>query len=322
MRKVLLIVATATAAVAPMTLARAAWPDRPINFIVPWGAGGGTDQVARIFAAGLEKQLGQPVNVVNKTGGNGIVGHAAISTAAPDGYTVGACTSEITYFKTVGLGAITPDSFTLVSRLATIPAGVTVSAKSPYKDLKALMADIKAKPKGTFTTSGSGAGGPWHMAIAGLTKAAGMPADQVKFVPSQGGAPALQDLVAGGLTMVTASPIEAKALSEAGSVRILATMDEKRLSSFPNVPTVKEATGLDWSLVNWFSFCAPKGLSPDILAKLADAGGKAHASAMVQDPLKKRGITPVWDGPVAFKAFAAKFATTAAALLKDLGLAK
>lgn len=322
MRKSLLTLAAAAAAIVPASLAHAAWPDRPITFIVPWGAGGGTDQVARVFAAGLEKQLGQPVNVVNKTGGNGIVGHSAISTATADGYTVGACTSEITYFKTVGLGAITPDNFTLVSRLATLPAGVTVAANSPYADLKALMADIKAKPKGTFTTSGSGAGGPWHMAIAGLTKAAGMPADQVKFVPSQGGAPALQDLVAGGLTMVTASPIEAKALAEAKAVRILVTMDDRRLSSFPDVPTVKEATGLDWSLVNWFSFCAPKGLPADVLAKLTDAGAKAHASDMVQGPLKQRGITPVWDGPEAFKAFATKFAATAEALLKELGLAK
>lgn len=322
MRRSLLTLLTAAIITGPATLASAAYPDRPITLIVPWGAGGGTDQVARVFAAGLEKPLGQPVNVVNRTGGNGIVGHAAIATGAADGYTVGACTSEITYFKTVGLGDITPASFTLVSRLATIPAGITVAANSPYKDLKALMADIKAKPKGTFTTSGSGAGGPWHMAIAGLTKAAGLPADQVKFVPSQGGAPALQDLVAGGITMVTASPIEAKALAEAKSVRVLTTMDEKRLSSFPDVPTVKEATGLDWSLVNWFSFCGPKGLPKDVLAKLAEAGGKAHASDMVQGPLKQRGITPLWDGPDAFAKFAERYAATAAALLKDLGLAK
>ncbi len=306
----------------PATMAQAAYPDRPITLVVPWGAGGGTDQVARIFAAGLEQQLGQPVNVVNKTGGNGVVGHSAIMTATPDGYNLGVCSSEIAYFKTVGLAPITPDSFTLISRLATIPAGVTVAANSPYKDLKALMDDIKAKPAGTFSTSGSGAGGPWHMAIAGLTKAAGMPANQVKFVPSQGGAPALQDLVAGGITMVTASPIEAKALYEAKAVRILATMDDKRLSSFPDVPTVKEATGIDWTLVNWFSLCAPKNLPKDVLDKLVAEGGKAHASEMVQGPLKQRGITPVWESPSAFAAFAAKFAKTAAELLKDLGLAK
>ena len=100
------------------------------------------------------------------------------------------------------------------------------------------------------------------MAIAGLAKAAGLPVDTVKWVPSTGGAPALNDLAAGGLSMVTASPVEAKALSEAGKVKVLAVMDGQRLSTFPDVPTIKEATGLDWQLVNWFSLIAPKGL-PD-----------------------------------------------------------
>src|SRR5256885_14520342 len=77
------------------TAAHAAWPDRPITLIVPWGAGGGTDATARIIASLLEKELGQPINVVNRTGGSGVVGHQAIAGAAPDGYTIGLITGEI-----------------------------------------------------------------------------------------------------------------------------------------------------------------------------------------------------------------------------------
>src|ERR1700710_2739968 len=75
--------------------AQAAWPERPITLIVPWGAGGGTDATARIIGSRLEKELGQPVNVVNRTGGSGVVGHQAISSATPDGYTIGMITVEI-----------------------------------------------------------------------------------------------------------------------------------------------------------------------------------------------------------------------------------
>src|SRR5690606_26794934 len=83
---------------APGALAQS-YPTRPVQLIVPWAAGGGSDTVARIIAAGLEKELGQPVNVVNRTGGNGMTGHSAIATATPDGYTLGLATSEIASYK-------------------------------------------------------------------------------------------------------------------------------------------------------------------------------------------------------------------------------
>lgn len=302
--------------------ARAAYPDRPITIIVPWGAGGGTDTIIRIFAIGFEKEMGVPINVVNRTGGNGIVGHAAIASARPDGYTLGAGTSEITYFKTMGLGDITPSNFDLISRLALIPAGVTVKADSPFKTLKEALDAVKNEPKDTFSSSGCGMGGPWHIAIAGLEKSVGIETDRVQWIPSKGGAPALQDLVAGGISFFTGSPIEAKSLLAAGEVRQLAIMSEERSPAFPNVPTVKEAIGADWSLSNWFSLVAPKGLDPEVNAKIVAAGKKAHASAEVQEALAKRGITPLWDGPNKFKSFADEFTVTAANLLKDLGLAK
>lgn len=298
--------------------AYAEYPERPVTIIVPWGAGGGTDTIIRIFAVGFEEAMGQPINVVNRTGGSGVVGHSAIANARPDGYTLGACTSEITYFDTVGLAPITPENFDLVSRLAVIPAGVTVAADSPHEDVGALVAAAK---EGGLTSSGSGLGGPWHMAVAGMMKAAGGEVDTVQFIPSQGGAPALQDLVAGGITMFTGSPIEARALADAGEVKILAIMSDERSPAFPDVPTLKES-GIDFSLTNWFSLCAPKGLPDDVKAKIESAAKDAHGSAAVQDALAQRGITPVFDGSENFSTFAAGFSQDAKALLTDLGIAK
>lgn len=301
-----------------VTPALADYPERPITIIVPWGAGGGTDTIIRIFSIGFEKEMGQPINVINRTGGSGVVGHSAIVNAKADGYTLGACTSEITYFKTIGLSDITPNKFDLISRLAIIPAGVTVAANSPYKSVKELIAAAK---RGGLTSSGSGIGGPWHMAVAGMMKTAGASASTVKFIPSKGGAPALQDLVSGGISMFTGSPIEARALAEAGEVKILAIMSDERSPAFPNVPTLKE-NGVNWSLANWFSLCAPKGLPSDVKVKVEAAAKAAHRSAAVREALAQRGITPLFDGSARFSSFAVKFAGEAKALLTDLGIAK
>lgn len=298
--------------------AAAEYPERPVTIIVPWGAGGGTDTIIRIFAIGFEEEMGQPINVVNRTGGSGVVGHSAIVNGDADGYTLGACTSEITYFDAIGLADITPESYDLISRLAVIPAGVTVAADSPYSSVEEV---IDAAKKGGMTSSGSGLGGPWHMAVAGMMKAVGGAADTVKFIPSKGGAPALQDLVSGGISMFTGSPIEARALADAGEVKILGIMSDERSPAFPDVPTLKES-GVDWSLTNWFSLCAPKGLPTEVKAKIETAAKAAHGSAAVQEALAQRGITPLFDGSKAFSAFADEFAGEAKALLTDLGIAK
>ena len=319
-RRTLLAAAAATALAAQPALA--AYPERPIQIIVPWDAGGGTDISARIFAAGLEKELGVPVNVVNRSGGSGVVGHAAIANAEPDGYTLGVASPELAFLKTVGLADITPDSFTLISRITVIPAGVTVKADAPWKTLAELLEAVRKAPPGTYTASGSGQGGSWHMAIAGLLASMGMETDRIKWIPSRGGAPALKDLAAGGITMFTGSPIEGKALIEAGQVRALAVMGPARSPVFPDVPTVKEAVGSDWTYENWFAFVGPKGLPPAIVRRLAEAGAKAHASAEVQEAMKSRGVQPLWDGPAAFATFAKEFEAKAAEVLRRLGLAK
>src|SRR6187551_2244300 len=133
--------------------AQAAFPDRPITLIVPWAAGGGTDAVARQIAMMLERDLKQPVNVVNRIGGSGVVGHSAISGAAPDGYTIGLITVEIGMMHWQGLTDLTGASYTPLGLVNADAAGVQVAADAPYKNLDDLLAAIKANP-GKLKASG------------------------------------------------------------------------------------------------------------------------------------------------------------------------
>ena len=318
------MLARAAAAVA-MTFAAStaalAFPDRPIQLIVPWAAGGGMDAVMRIVANGLETELKTPVNVVNRTGGGGITGHSAIANATADGYSIGGISPEISFFKTLGLSEMTLDSVDSFSRVSLIPAGVTVKADSPWKTPADYLKAVKEAPKGSMLASGTGVGGSWHIASGGLLKAAGLAPDAVKWVPSNGGAPALNDLVAGGLTVFTGSPIEAKAMLDAGRVRTILMMTEERHPNFPDVPSAREA-GLDWTYQNWFALAGPKGIPADRRKILFDAAARTLQRPDVRKAMADRGITPVWDKPGEFEAYAKVFVARGVAVLKDLGLAK
>ena len=146
----------------------AQYPNRPLTLVVPWGAGGGTDAVARFIASLMEKDLGQPVNVVNRTGGSGVVGHSAIASAAPDGYTIGMITVEITMMHHQKLTELNPTSYTPIALVNLDPAGFQVRADSSYKTMADVLAAIKAAPPGKFKASGTGQGGIWHLALAGM----------------------------------------------------------------------------------------------------------------------------------------------------------
>lgn len=305
----------------PVAVRAQAWPVRPVSIVVPWAAGGGADTVTRIFAQGLERELGQPVNVLNRTGGNGVTGHAAIANAAPDGYTIGTGTSEFVNFRALGVSDFGPDNLDLLSRIAILPAGVTVGAQAPWRDFAAFAAALREGRRGQLTGSGVGAGGSWHLAAAGMSRALGLEADRIRWVPNTGGAPALQDLVAGGISVFTGSPVEALSLASAGRVRVLAVMAERRMGALPDAPTLRES-GLDWSYANWFSLVAPPGLPAPVRATLLAAAERAHAHGDVREPMRARGIEAVWDGPDGFRAFAARFAETSAVLLRELGLAR
>ena len=314
--------AFATALTAGMIApAHAAYPDRPITMIVPWGAGGGTDAVARFMASELEKELKQPINVVNRTGGSGVVGHTAISSAAPDGYTIGIITVEISMMKHVGLTTLGPSGFTPLGLVNFDPEAIFVETDSKIKNVKDLIAAAKANP-GKLKASGTGQGGIWHLGLAGLLVDAGLPGDAIRWVPSQGAAPGLQDLVAGGIEVAACSLPEARALVEAGKIRPLVLMSPKHDNIFPKVPLLKEETGSD--LVNgaWRGIAGPKGLPDDITAKLEAAVKKAYDSKEYQHFLESRGFGAVYEDGKGFGKFMAEEDVSKGAVMKAVGIAK
>ena len=301
--------------------AAAAWPERPVTLIVPWGAGGGTDATARIIASLLEKDLGQPVNVVNRTGGSGVVGHQAISSAAADGYTIGLITVEIGMMHWQGLTEISGASYTPIGLVNSDPAGLQVRADAPYKTVADLVAAVKANP-GKFKASGTGQGGIWHLAIAGMLKDLKVDPAAVPWVPSNGAAPGLQDLVAGGVEIVPCSLPEARSLIDAGKVKSLAVMADAPAALYPNVPTLKAATGSDWKLGAWRGIAAPKGLPADVRDKLVAAIKKIAASKEYTEFMASRGFGVVYFGPDEFGRFMAKSDADLGATMKAVGIAK
>lgn len=301
--------------------AQAAYPDRPITMIVPWGAGGGTDATARIIASLMEKELGQPVNVVNRTGGSGVVGHSAIAQAAPDGYTIGMITVEIAMMHWQGLTELTPASYTPIGLVNADPAGVHVPADAPYKSINDLLAAIKSNP-GKFKASGTGQGGIWHLAIAGLLRDQKIDPSTVAWVPSNGAAPGLQDMIAGGVQIVPCSLPEARALIEAGKVKSLAIMDAQPSALFPNVPTLKSAIGSDWAMAAWRGIAAPKGISKEASDKLLAVLKKVYDSNEYKDFMAQRGFGVIWAGPEDFAKFMAKSDADMGTIMKAVGIAK
>ena len=308
-------------ALTAMASAASAWPTRPITLIVPWGAGGGTDATARIIGSLLEKELGQPVNVVNRTGGSGVVGHSAIATAAPDGYTLGIMTVEINMMHWQGLTPLTWQSYTPVVLYNADPAGLQVAHDAPYKNVKELLDAIKANP-GKLKASGTGQGGIWHLSIAGMLKEAGIDPAAAPWVPSQGAAPGLQDLVAGGVQIVPCSIPEARTMLGAGKVRSLAIMDPVRNPVFPDVPTLKEAAGLNWTMAAWRAVAAPKGVPKEVMDKLVPTLKKIHESAEFRDFMAKQGFGLMWAQGADLEKFLTKSNEDLGAVMKAVGIAK
>jgi tripartite-type tricarboxylate transporter receptor subunit TctC len=311
----------AAAAAALGAPAAAAYPERPITLIVPWAAGGGTDAVARILGTLLEKDLKQPVNVVNRTGGSGVVGHQAIAEAKPDGYTIGIITVEIGMMHWQELTKLTWQDYTPLALVNADPAGLQVSAASPHKDAKSLLDAVKANP-GKLKASGTGQGGIWHLALAGLLQDQKIDPGAAPWVPSQGAAPGLQDLVAGGVDIVPCSLPEARALIDAGKVRSLAIMASARDAALKDVPTLKEAVGSDWTMAAWRGIAAPKGLPKDVADKLVAALEKAWNSKEYKDFMNSRGYGMVWAGPADFAKFMEKSNADLGKVMKAVGIAK
>ena len=265
------------------------YPSRPITFIVPFPAGGPTDTIARIMSDHMKDTLGQSILVETVTGAGATIGVGRAVGAAPDGYTliVGNWSSN------VGSPALYPVAWNPLNDLAPI-ARLPVSSlmivgkeSLPAKDAKELIAWLRANPdKASAASVGAGSGA--H--VCGLYF--GQKTDtKFQFVFYRGGAPAMQDMLAGTIDIMCAEASQTLAHVTAGKMKAFAVMGRKRYAGLPNVPTMEEIgiTGMDISF--WHGLWAPKGTPKDVIAKLNDAAVKALADPVVQKRVAALGMS-------------------------------
>ncbi|TGV05816.1 tripartite tricarboxylate transporter substrate binding protein [Alcaligenaceae bacterium 429] len=298
----------------------AAYPDRPITLIVPWAAGGGSDNIARTIAIALEQELGQPVNVVNRAGGGSVVGHTVLANSKPDGYTLGLMTGEVSMMHWQGLTKLDHTAYTPIAQINYDYAGVQVSADSPYQNVGELIEAIRAQPAGTLKASGVGQGGIWHIAFGGLLVDQGIDPKAVQWIPSEGAAPAMTDLVAGGIDIAPTSVPEARSMMDAGRVKSLAIMAPERNPVFNQVPTLKEEINSDYALGEWRAIGGPKGMDPEVVATLEAALEKAYQSDIYQDFMTKQGFGAVWRNTADFTQFLVDTDAVMGETVEKLGL--
>lgn len=295
-------------------------PERAITYVVPWGAGGGTDANSRMLATLLEQRWGQPVNVVNRTGGNGVTGHTAIASAEPDGYIVGAVTVEIATMHHVGLTDLTHEGITPIALIDVVPASVLVGSDSPFESLDALLAHARENP-GDLTASGTSQGGIWHLALAGMLNAEGLAPDAIRWIPSQGAAPAMQELMAGGVDVATPALSEGKALVEQGELRALAYMHDAPMEALPDVPLTAEALGSGWTLAAWITLSGPEGLPDEIACAYEAAVEEIAASEEWAEFKASRGADVVFMGREELAATMAEQDAALGEVIAAIGLA-
>lgn len=281
------------------------YPQQPILLVCPWAVGGGTDRLSRQIAAYLEEDLGVPVNVINNTGGAGVTGHSRGANGRPDGYTVTMMTVEITMLHWRGLTQLTWRDFEPVVMLNQDPSALLVRYEDQrWNDLEDLVADLRSDP-GNLTASGTATGGIWHLALAGWLNSIGLGVDSIRWVPMHGSGPALQELLSGGLDVVSCSLPEARIQLANKQVRALGVMAASRSEAFPDVPTFAEI-GYDWSLGAWRGLGVPRGTPSEIVSKLAESlerirsGETRVAGQSFVDFMKREGFHLFWLGPADF----------------------
>jgi tripartite-type tricarboxylate transporter receptor subunit TctC len=256
------------------------YPTRPVTMVVPVSPGGPTDAIARILAERMRVSLGQPVVVENITGAAGNVGIGRVARAAPDGYTIGIGLTSTHVFN----GVIYPlpfdvlSDFAPIALVATNPQFIVSKNAVPARDLRELIAWLKASPD-TATMATIGPGSPAHIAGVLFQNITGT---RFQFVPYRGGAPGMQDLLAGQIDLMIPQPSIALPQIQSGKIRAYAVTARARLASAPDIPTVDEAGAPGLYVDIWHGLWAPKGTPPDMLVKLNAAVVDSLADAEVR----------------------------------------
>lgn len=316
---VLIGAAIAATALASAALAESAkFPNRPIQLIVPYAAGGAVDQTARFLQQGIEKRLGQNVLVINRPGASTTLGTLQAARAAPDGHTVVMVSlphvSNYTLLKEVPYAQ---SDFIPITTVTNQWSVLVVNPSLPVRTLGELIAYIKARP-GEINYGTFGVGTSAHLAALQFEAMIGAKMQAVHY---RGGAPTAVGVMTGEVQMAFGTPLSAGGGIAAGQLRAIAVTSAKRLVLFPDVPTAREQ-GLDYVHGSWFGILAPARTPDPVIRRLYDVIKDTMAQPDVQKPIRDAG-NEVWvTSPEEFARFIARETKVWAAVLKGLSISQ
>jgi tripartite-type tricarboxylate transporter receptor subunit TctC len=290
----------AVAALALLAFAGAAfaqdYPTRPVNFIVPYVAGGGTDLLARLIAKGLERRLGKPFVIDNRPGAGTVIAATAAARSAPDGYTLFMATStpmaiNVSMHKSLPYDPTT--DLAPVGLVAQVPFYLVINPSLPIHSVADLVALAKAKP-GTLSIASSGAGSAPHLYAELLKSLLGI---EMTHVPYKGGAQSVQDVIAGHVSMVFSEWTTARPLIQTGKVRALGVSTAKRVTAAPDIPSLAEAGVTGYDAAAWQMVVAPARTPADIVNKLNAELRAIVTEADIRQEILDRGMEAIVSPP-------------------------
>jgi tripartite-type tricarboxylate transporter receptor subunit TctC len=310
-------IAATFAAVFALTAAPAlaAYPERPVKLIVPWAAGGDTDVVYRAFQTHFQKHLGATIVIANVGGASGTKGAKEAKDAPADGYTIFAVHDSLHSTYYTGVADVAWTDFEPLCLVASTPSIVTASPKSPWKDMKALLADAKAR-SGQITV-GATLGSTSHFFPALVEKAAGI---KFKYVSYEGTAPRMNALLGSHIDLAE-SNLTQKGKADAGQLRFLAIATDKRAPEMPELPTLKEL-GIDVTYAVNRGLLVKKGTPAEAVSKLASACAAAAKEPAFAEAMKAQGTLVNFLGAREYTDFLKKNDDLNRDLAKELGMLK
>ena len=317
MLQLAMIGVTACAAM-PIAAHADTWPSKPITLVVPFPPGGPTDMVARVLAQNVGEQLGQSVIVDNKPGANGNIGNAFVAKAAADGYTVLYNTSSIALspalYKKLSYNVNT--ELAPVALTAVVPLALVVNPKTPVNSVAEFVKYAKDQ-KGKLSYGSAGNGNVTHLAAFQLVQHYGI---EATHVPYKGSAPADVDLVAGQIDFLTDTINSVMAFVKDRRMKLLAVTTAKRMSLFPEVPTLAETVMPGFEAGAWQGLMVPAGTPAAVVQRLNAEVNKALQSADMRDKLAVQGAEPLGSTPEEYGAYVRKELARWATVVKATGV--
>lgn len=291
------------------------YPSKPIEVMVAFQPGGGTDSLARAYAEAAKKYTTQSVLVYNKPGASGAIGLADVVNAKPDGHKIAMLFVEVTILPHLGITKITQDDFIPIARLNADPAAITVRADSAYTTVEEFLAAAK-QPGKDIKVGNAGNGSIWHLAAASLEDKTGA---RFNHIPFQGAGPAVLALLGGHVDAVAVSPAEVSTHVAAGKLKMLAVMADQRAKGFENVPTLKERK-IDLSIGTWRGLGVAKGTPPEVVKAIEAMTAKAANEPNMREVMDKLNLGYSYADGTTFKAQMVRDNESFMQLVSKLGL--